>query len=109
MARTVGTEMCGSGGVSVRMSCTSLSNQSLILPQYLSDMLPATPATRDSFRHYISEVTPTPPPVCTIVPGSDGGLMACTLYTAINLFIGHLPASWRYIIGCACVHVCMCV
>lgn len=34
---------------------------------------------------------------------SDGSLMACSLYTAINLFIGHLPASWRYISGCACV------
>lgn len=40
-------------------------------------------------------------PACTIIPGSDGGLMACSLYTAINLFIGHLPASCRYISACA--------
>lgn len=44
-------------------------------------------------------------PACAIISGSDGGLMACTLYTAINLFIGHLPASWRYISSCACMHV----
>ncbi|KAK5874299.1 hypothetical protein PBY51_019259 [Eleginops maclovinus] len=72
------------------MSRTSPSNQSQILPRDLSDMLPATPVIRDSFRlrgHAHSA------PACTIVPGSDGGLMAFSLYTAINLFIGHLPAS----------------
>lgn len=31
-------------------------------PRYVSDMLLATPATRDSFCHYIRGVTPTPPP-----------------------------------------------
>lgn len=41
--------------------------------------------------------------------GSDGSLMVCSPYTAINLFIGHLPASWRYISGGACVCVCECL
>lgn len=40
---------------------------------------------------------PLRPPACTFFAGSDGGLMACSLGAAINLFIGHLPASWRRI------------
>lgn len=58
---------------------------------------------------------PLSTPACAIVPGSDGGLMACSLYTAINLFIGHLPDSWRYSsvrarMGlCKRDHKCVCV
>jgi len=44
-----------------------------------------------------------------VIPGSDGGLMACTHYTAINLFIGHLPASWRCIGVGVPMRVCVCV
>lgn len=40
---------------------------------------------------------PLCPPAYTFFAGSDGGLMACSLCAAINLFIGHLPASWRRI------------
>lgn len=47
---------------------------------------------------------PLCPPACTFFAGSDGGLMACSLCAAINLFIGHLPASWRRISTSRTIH-----
>lgn len=54
----------------------------------------ATAATRDSLRHYLRGVAPTPPPP-PLAGGLTADLMARLPRAAINLFIGHLPASWR--------------
>ena len=43
-----------------------------------------------------------------LVPCSDGGLMVCSFYSAINLFIGHLPTSLKRITGPP-RHACVCV
>lgn len=76
-----------------RASTTSCCNQSLVFVRYAPRhgshpwLIPSL-----HLRGHAHSAS-----ACTILPGSDGGLMTCSLYTAINLFIGHLPGSWRYI------------
>lgn len=107
------------GGASSRRNSTSLSNQSPVFVRY---------APRHASHPWLIpslhlRCHAHSAPACTVVPRSDGSLMTCSLYTAINLFIGHLPASWRYvsvwvymcesrtinITACSALqHVCMC-
>lgn len=81
-----------------KKSSTSPGNQSQILPPVCVRYGPR----HASHPWLILSLHPrghahSAPPACTFFAGSDGGLMACSLRAAINLFIGHLPASWRRI------------